>query len=144
SDLLPITSGAQLSDYGPGCIINVIERRIYSIITSGDNTGAITRTVAYEDTQSAGTVTQAQEIIARNVLAANGSVGLNFTYLVPSTINPLRVRSARIWPASWPLYRTNLLALDAHSYTRSTLLSPLPVSACSRNHSVSTTPFAAC
>jgi len=84
-DMLPITSGAQASNFGPGCLINVVERRTYGAITSGADMGAITRTVAYESTQSAGTTIQAQEIIARNVLTkdSNGNdvVGLKFTYL---------------------------------------------------------------
>lgn len=81
ADMMSITSGAQFSDFGPGCIINVVERRTYSVLTSGDNKGCITRTAAYEDTQTAGTVIQAQETIARNLLTPDGSVGLNFTYM---------------------------------------------------------------
>jgi hypothetical protein len=80
SDLLPITSGAQFSDYGPGCIINVIERRTYSITTSGNSAGSVTRTTAYENTQTSGTGIQAQETIASNVLTADGSPGLTFAY----------------------------------------------------------------
>src|SRR5438309_5663759 len=44
ADLLPITSGSQSSDFGPGCIINVVERRTYTITTSGDSAGSVTRT----------------------------------------------------------------------------------------------------
>lgn len=80
ADLLPITSGAQFTDFGPGCIINVIERRTYGIVTTGDNKGSISRTTAYERTQSAGTVIQNQELIASQVLTADGAVGLTFTY----------------------------------------------------------------
>lgn len=80
NDLLPLTAGATIIDFGAGTIINVIERRTYSIITEGDNIGAITRTVTYEDTQTAGAVVQATEIIARNVLDENGNPGLTFTY----------------------------------------------------------------
>src|SRR4030095_9443162 len=60
-DLFPIESGAQLTDdpatnsFPPGAIINVIERRTYSIITEGPDIGAITRTIIYENTQNAGT-----------------------------------------------------------------------------------------
>ena len=80
SDLLPITSGAQSSDFGPGSIINVVERRTYSTAMSGGNVGSVMRTTAYEDTQTAGTVIQAQETIASNVLTADGSPGLTFAY----------------------------------------------------------------
>ncbi len=80
SDLLPLTSGAVITDFTAGAIINVIERRTYAIITSGDDKGAVTRTVAYEDTQTAGNVIQPTEIIARNVLDASGNPGLTFTY----------------------------------------------------------------
>jgi prepilin-type N-terminal cleavage/methylation domain-containing protein len=88
-DLFPIESGAQLTadpasnSFPPGAIINVIERRTYSIITSGADKGAITRTVTYENTQTAGTTIQATEIIARNVLDENGNPGLTFTYFKP-------------------------------------------------------------
>lgn len=88
-DLFPIESGAQLTDdpatnsFPAGAIINVIERRTYSIITAGDDIGAITRTVIYENTQSAGTTIQPTEIIARNVRKENGEAGLTFTYFRP-------------------------------------------------------------
>jgi Tfp pilus assembly protein PilW len=88
-DLFPIAAGAQLTDdpgtnsFPAGAIINVIERRTYSIITTGADKGAITRTVTYENTQTAGTTIQPAEIIARNVLAENGDPGLNFTYFKP-------------------------------------------------------------
>jgi len=88
-DLFPIESGAQLTDdpatnsFPAGAIINVIERRTYSIITDGDDKGAVTRTVIYENTQTAGATIQATEIIARNVLDENGNPGLNFTYFKP-------------------------------------------------------------
>src|SRR5437773_9262043 len=67
-DLFPIESGAQLTDdpatnsFPAGAIINVIERRTYSIITDGADIGAITRTVIYENTQTAGTTIQSAEI----------------------------------------------------------------------------------
>jgi prepilin-type N-terminal cleavage/methylation domain-containing protein len=85
-DLFPIESGAQLTDdpgtnsFPAGAIINVIERRTYSIITTGADKGAITRTVIFENTQTAGTTIQSAEIIARNVLDENGNPGLTFTY----------------------------------------------------------------
>ena len=88
-DLFPIESGAQLTDdpatnsFPAGAIINVIERRTYSIITAGDDIGAITRTVIYENTQSAGATIQSTEIIARNVRKENGDPGLTFTYFKP-------------------------------------------------------------
>jgi hypothetical protein len=80
ADMLAITSGAQLSDYGAGCIINVVERRTYSITTSGSSIGSVTRSTAYEDTQTAGTVIQSQETIASNVLTSDGAAGLTFAY----------------------------------------------------------------
>jgi Tfp pilus assembly protein PilW len=88
-DLFPIESGAQLTDdpatnsFPAGAIINVIERRTYSIITDGADKGAITRTVIYENTQTAGTSIQPAEVIARNVLDENGNPGLTFTYFKP-------------------------------------------------------------
>jgi len=80
NDLLPLTAATTITDFGAGTIINVIERRTYSIITDGVNKGAITRTIAYEDTQSAGAVIQSAETIATNVLDENGNPGLTFTY----------------------------------------------------------------
>jgi hypothetical protein len=80
SSFLPITAGAEVSNFGPGCIFNVVERRTYSIITSGNDRGSITRTVTYEDTQNPGAVIQAKELIANNVLDANDNIGLTFTY----------------------------------------------------------------
>jgi hypothetical protein len=81
SDLLPLTSGATIMDFPAGAIVNVIERRTYGIITTGDNKGAITRTITYENTNTlAGGTIQPEEIIARNVLDANGNPGLSFTY----------------------------------------------------------------
>jgi Tfp pilus assembly protein PilW len=88
-DLFPIESGAQLTDdpatnsFPAGAIINVIERRTYSIITTGSDKGAITRTVIYENTQTPGTTIQSAEIIARNVLDEAGNPGLTFTYFRP-------------------------------------------------------------
>ena len=92
-DLFPIESGAQLTDdpatnsFPAGAIINVIERRTYSIITAGDDIGAITRTVMYEnygiDGTPAGTTIHSEEIIARNVRKENGDPGLTFTYYKP-------------------------------------------------------------
>jgi Tfp pilus assembly protein PilW len=81
NDLLPISSGTTIDEFSAGAIINVIERRTYNIITTGTNKGCITRTVTYENTTTAGTVVQPEEIIARNVLNEAGNVGLTFTYL---------------------------------------------------------------
>jgi prepilin-type N-terminal cleavage/methylation domain-containing protein len=81
SDLLPISSGTTIDEFSAGAIINVIERRTYSVITTGANKGCITRTVAYENTATQGEAVQAEEIIARNVLNEAGNVGLTFTYL---------------------------------------------------------------
>jgi Tfp pilus assembly protein PilW len=81
NDLLPISSGTTIDEFSAGAIINVIERRTYNIITTGTNKGCITRTVTYENTATAGTVVQPEEIIARNVLNEAGNVGLTFTYL---------------------------------------------------------------
>jgi hypothetical protein len=80
SDLSPLNAGATIDSFSAGTIINVIERRTYSIITSGDNKGAITRTVTYEDTKTSGETIQSEEIIARNVLDTNANPGLTFTY----------------------------------------------------------------
>lgn len=84
-DLLPISAGATLDSFGPGSIINVVERRTYNVITSGPNIGAVTRSAAYENAATPGAVIRAQEIIARNVIATdvNGKdvAGLRFSYL---------------------------------------------------------------
>jgi prepilin-type N-terminal cleavage/methylation domain-containing protein len=87
SDLLPLTAGATITgdpvtnSFPAGTIINVIERRTYKVITSGENKGAITRTVAYESTNTEpGETIQAEEIIARNVLDEDGNPGLTFSY----------------------------------------------------------------
>lgn len=82
SDAWPLTAGAQITDFRAGTLINVIERRTYSVITDSDSSdlGAITRRVAYESTQSTGATIQGEEIIARNALTASGHIGLTFTY----------------------------------------------------------------
>ena len=86
SDLLPLSAGVDITtdpytnSFPAGTIINVIERRTYSIKTSGDDKGAITRTITYEDTLTAGNVIQSEEIIARNVQDVDGNPGLRFTY----------------------------------------------------------------
>jgi Tfp pilus assembly protein PilW len=82
SDLYPLNAGTDITSFSAGSIINVIERRTYSIITSPDpnDNGAITRTIAYEDTQTAGNVIQPTEIIARHVLDLNGDLGLTFNF----------------------------------------------------------------
>jgi hypothetical protein len=77
---LPITAGAEVNNFGPGCIFNVVERRTYGIVTTGNDRGSITRTVTYEDTQNPGAVIQAKELIANNVLDADDNPGLIFTY----------------------------------------------------------------
>jgi prepilin-type N-terminal cleavage/methylation domain-containing protein len=101
-DLFPLLSGASITadsdnSFPAGTIINVIERRTYKVITEGDNIGAITRTVAYENTMTPGAVVQSEEVIARNVLDENGNPGLTFTYFTDTgalavyedgTINP--------------------------------------------------------
>lgn len=86
-DFFPITSGAQmtlqadpLTGFPSGTIINVIERRTYRILTSGQQKGSITRTVVYDDTKSAGGVIQPEDIIATNVLTTDDDPGLRFTY----------------------------------------------------------------
>ncbi len=81
SDSSPISAGVTIDEFSAGAIINVIERRTYSIITTGSNKGCITRTITYENTVTPGGVIQAEEIIAKNVLDANDNVGLTFTYL---------------------------------------------------------------
>lgn len=81
-DAWPLTAGAQITSFGAGTLINVIERRTYAVINDSDSAdrGAITRKVVYESTQSAGGTIQAEEIIARNILKGNGDIGLTFTY----------------------------------------------------------------
>lgn len=84
-DLKAISPGATLDSFGPGAVVNVVERRTYNIFESGSNKGAITRTVAYEDAATLGATIQAQEIIATNVLTTDQDgkdvVGLKFSYL---------------------------------------------------------------
>jgi Tfp pilus assembly protein PilW len=80
NDLLALTAGTTITDFSAGTIINVIERRTYSIIRDSDNNWAITRTITYEDTQTAGAVVQDTEIIGRNVEDESGNAGLTFTY----------------------------------------------------------------
>jgi hypothetical protein len=82
ADAWSLTAGAHITDFGGGTMINVIERRTYKGITDGTSSdlGAITRTVVYESTLTAGTTIQAEEVICRNVLTPDGGVGLRFTY----------------------------------------------------------------
>ncbi|MEK6299298.1 MAG: prepilin-type N-terminal cleavage/methylation domain-containing protein [Acidobacteriota bacterium] len=115
-DLFPIESGAQLTDnpgtnsFPAGAIINVIERRTYSIITAGDDKGAITRTVIYENTQTAGTTIQSAEIIARNVLDENGNPGLTFTYYKPDGTSAGLDVDGNVIPSEAVKVQINLLA----------------------------------
>lgn len=81
TDMLPLTSGAQMADFGPGTILNVIERRTYAVKVSGPEIGNITRAVAYDNTKTAGTAIQPEETIAANILTASGNPGLSFSYL---------------------------------------------------------------
>jgi len=119
-DLFPIESGAQLTDdpatnsFPAGAIINVIERRTYSIITTGPDKGAITRTVIYENTQSAGTTIQSEEIIARNVLDENGSPGLTFTYFKPDGTSAGLDEDGNVIPAEAVKVQIDLKARSAN------------------------------
>ncbi len=79
-DMLSLTSGAQINDFGSGTMLNVIERRTYCVKASGTDVGNVTRTVSYEDTKSAGTTVQPEETIAANVLTKDGNAGLAFQY----------------------------------------------------------------
>jgi hypothetical protein len=116
NDLYPIESGAQLTDdpatnsFPAGTIINVIERRTYSIITEGDDIGAITRTVIYENTQTAGATIQSEEIIARNVLDENGNPGLTFTYFKPDGTSSGLDADGNVIPAEAVKVQINLQA----------------------------------
>jgi hypothetical protein len=119
-DLFPIESGAQLNDdpatnsFPAGAIINVIERRTYSIITTGADKGAITRTVIYENTQTAGTTIQPAEIIARNVLDANGNPGLVFTYYKPDGTSSGLDEGGNVIPSEAVKVQINLQARSAN------------------------------
>lgn len=120
NDLFPIESGAQLTDdpatnsFPPGAIINVIERRTYSIITSGADKGAITRTVIYENTQTAGATIQSAEIIARNVLDENGDPGLTFTYYKPDGTSAGLDADGNVIPSEAVKVQINLQARSAN------------------------------
>lgn len=120
NDLFPIESGAQLTDdpatnsFPPGAIINVIERRTYSIITSGADKGAITRTVIYENTQTAGATIQSAEIIARNVLDENGNPGLTFTYYKPDGTSAGLDADGNVIPSEAVKVQVNLQARSAN------------------------------
>ena len=119
-DLFPIESGAQLTDdpatnsFPPGAIINVIERRTYSIITDGADKGAITRTVIYENTQTAGATIQSAEIIARNVLDENGNPGLTFTYFKPDGTSAGLDVDGNVIPSEAVKVQINLQARSAN------------------------------
>ncbi len=120
NDLFPIESGAQLTDdpatnsFPPGAIINVIERRTYSIITDGADKGAITRTVIYENTQTAGATIQSAEIIARNVLDENGNPGLTFTYYKPDGTSAGLDVDGNVIPSEAVKVQINLQARSAN------------------------------
>jgi Tfp pilus assembly protein PilW len=120
NDLFPVESGAQLTDdpatnsFPAGAIINVIERRTYSIITSGADKGAITRTVIYENTQTAGATVQSAEIIARNVLDENGNPGLTFTYYKPDGTSAGLDADGKVIPSEAVKVQINLKARSAN------------------------------
>lgn len=80
SSFLGMTAGAEVGSFGAGSIFNVVERRTYGVVTTGNNKGSVTRTVTYEDTGTTGATIQAKEVIASNVLDENDNVGLTFTY----------------------------------------------------------------
>jgi prepilin-type N-terminal cleavage/methylation domain-containing protein len=119
-DLFPIESGSQLTDdpatnsFPAGAIINVIERRTYSIITDGADKGAITRTVTYENTQTAGTAIQSAEILARNVLDENGNPGLTFTYYKQDGTNSGLDADGNVIPPEAVKIQINLQARSAN------------------------------
>jgi Tfp pilus assembly protein PilW len=119
-DLFPIESGAQLTDdpatnsFPPGAIINVIERRTYSIVTSGADKGAITRTVIYENTQSGGATIQSTEIIATNVLDEAGNPGLTFTYFKPDGTAAALDADGNVIPSEAVKVQINLQARSAN------------------------------
>jgi Tfp pilus assembly protein PilW len=119
-DLFPIESGAQFTDdpatnsFPAGAIINVIERRTYSIITTGSDKGAITRTVIYENTQTPGTTIQSAEIIARNVLDEDGNPGLTFTYFRPDGTSAGLDEAGNVIPSEAVKVRIDLRARSAN------------------------------
>jgi Tfp pilus assembly protein PilW len=115
ASFLPLTSGSQLSDFGPGCLINVIERRTYTVVNTGANLGNIMRTTAFEDTQNVGATIEAAEIIASNVIDPSGKAGLSFTYLKaddgPADIDP---DTGYVTPTQVAKVRITLNARTAH------------------------------
>ena len=109
-----VTDDPVTNSFPAGAIINVIERRTYSIITAGADIGAITRTVIYENTQTAGTTIQSAEVIARNVLDENGNPGLTFTYFKPDGTSSGLDADGNVIPAEAVKVQISLQARSAN------------------------------
>jgi Tfp pilus assembly protein PilW len=120
SDLLPVNAGATITNdpstnsFPAGTIINVIERRTYSIITTGTNKGAVTRTITYENTQTTGATIQSEEIIARNVLDEAGNPGLTFSYFKSDGTQAGLDADGNVIPADAVKVQVNLKARSAN------------------------------
>lgn len=90
----PITSGAQLSDFGPGTMVDVIDRVQYTI----DDAGTLKRTVSAELDVAHGTTTT----LAENVLDADDNPALTFEYsaadgtTIPSPITAANASSVAL------------------------------------------------
>jgi prepilin-type N-terminal cleavage/methylation domain-containing protein len=97
-----LSAGATLGDFGPGTVMNVFERRTYTVAQDEEDNWGIRRVVSYDTVGAVEGSVLADEIIARNVMDENAGPGLTFKYFdkdnveLAGTIDPTEVYQVQI------------------------------------------------